>query len=115
METPPTLNGDRQQCHLAFTDPLGSILAVMDEDGRRVFEASYDAWGRQTVRLNTIGLHRGYTGHEMLDEMGIVNMNGRLYDPWLGRFLSPDNYVQMPNNSQSFGPVQLLPEQPPEI
>ena len=29
-------------------------------------------------------------------------MNGRLYDPVLGRFFSPDNYVQMPDNSQNF-------------
>ena len=44
---------------------------------------------------------------------GLVNMNrrslarsgesnGRLYDPTIGRFLSPDNYVQEPGNSQSF-------------
>ena len=88
--------------YIAFTDNLGSILAVVDEDGRRVFNASYDAWGRQTVTHNTIGLHRGYTGHEMLAEYDIINMNGRLYDPVLGRFFSPDNYVQMPDNSQSF-------------
>jgi len=68
----------------------------------KVFDASYDAWGRQTVTLNTIGLHRGYTGHEMLNEFDIINMNGRLYDPVLGRFFSPDNYVQMPDNSQNF-------------
>ena len=88
--------------YLAFTDNLGSILSVMDENGRKVFDASYDAWGRQTVTLNTIGLHRGYTGHEMLSEFDIINMNGRLYDPVLGRFFSPDNYVQMPDNSQNF-------------
>ena len=88
--------------YLAFTDNLGSILSVMDEDGTRVFDASYDAWGKQTVTLNTIGLHRGYTGHEMLGEFDIINMNGRLYDPILGRFFSPDNYVQMPDNSQNF-------------
>jgi RHS repeat-associated protein len=58
--------------------------------------------GVQTVLLNTIGLHRGYTGHEMLGEFDIINMNGRLYDPVLGRFFSPDNYVQMPDNSQNF-------------
>jgi hypothetical protein len=29
-------------------------------------------------------------------------MNARLYDPFLGRMLSPDNYVQEINNSQSF-------------
>ena len=88
--------------YLAFTDNLGSILCVMDENGTKVFDASYDAWGRQTVTLNTIGLHRGYTGHEMLSEFDIINMNGRLYDPVLGRFFSPDNYVQAPKSSQSF-------------
>lgn len=44
----------------------------------------------------------GYTGHEMLPEFGIINMNGRLYDPVLGRFFSPDNYVQLPDFSQSY-------------
>ena len=88
--------------YIAFTDNLGSILSVMDENGQKVFDASYDAWGKQTVALNTIGLHRGYTGHEMLNEFDIINMNGRLYDPVLGRFFSPDNYVQMPDNSQNF-------------
>jgi RHS repeat-associated protein len=88
--------------YLAFTDNLGSILSAMDENGAKVFDASYDAWGRQTVTLNSIGLHRGYTGHEMLNEFDIINMNGRSYDPVLGRFFSPDNYVQMPDNSQNF-------------
>ena len=32
----------------------------------------------------------------------LYNMNGRLYDPAVGRFLSPDNYVQMPDNTQNF-------------
>jgi RHS repeat-associated protein len=33
---------------------------------------------------------------------GLINMNARLYDPALGRFLSPDPYVQAPDFSQSF-------------
>ena len=40
--------------YLAFTDNIGSILSVIDENGAKVFDASYDAWGRQTVKLNTI-------------------------------------------------------------
>lgn len=87
---------------VAFTDNIGNILSVIDEGGSKMFDASYDAWGNQTIRQNRIGLHRGYTGHEMLPEFGIINMNGRLYDPVLGRFLSPDNYVQSPYNSQNF-------------
>ena len=88
--------------YLAFTDNLGSILSVVNENGEKVYNASYDAWGQQTVTVNVIDLHRGYTGHEMLPEFGLVNMNGRLYDPLLGRFLSPDNYVQLPDFSQNY-------------
>ncbi|EHV9836245.1 RHS repeat-associated core domain-containing protein [Vibrio vulnificus] len=36
----------------------------------------------------------GFTGHEMLDDMGLIHMNGRVYDPTLARFLSTDPYIQ---------------------
>ncbi|GAB6013453.1 RHS repeat-associated core domain-containing protein [Viscerimonas tarda] len=39
---------------------------------------------------NTFKFYRGYTGHEHLPEFSLINMNGRVYDPVLGRFLSPD-------------------------
>ena len=41
-------------------------------------------------------------GHEMLNEFNLINMNGRVYDPVLGRFLSPDKYVQEGDNSQNY-------------
>src|SRR5690606_32006901 len=44
----------------------------------------------------------GFTGHEHFFEVGLVHMNGRMYDAKLGRFLSPDNYIQDPFNTQSF-------------
>lgn len=88
--------------YFMITDNLGSIVKIVDENGNSVFEASYDAWGKQTVTKNDIGFYLGYTGHEMLTEFNLVNMNGRVYDPLLGRFLSPDNFVQAPDNSQSF-------------
>ena len=88
--------------YYAHSDHQGSIVALTDSIGVKVFQASYDAWGKQTVSLNTIGFYRGYTGHEHLPEFGLINMNGRMYDPVLGRFLSPDPYVQKPNNSQSY-------------
>ncbi|GHT79689.1 hypothetical protein AGMMS50262_23680 [Bacteroidia bacterium] len=47
-------------------------------------------------------LGRGYTGHEHLTQFGLINMNARLYDPAVGRFLSPDPYVQDPFFGQSF-------------
>jgi RHS repeat-associated protein len=45
---------------------------------------------------------RGYTDHEHLDRMGLIHMNGRIYDPVMGRFLSPDPLVQAPHFSQSY-------------
>lgn len=85
-----------------FKDRQGSIISIVDYDGNELFCAAYDAWGRQTVERNDIGFHRGYTGHEMMPEFGLINMNGRLYDPQVCRFTSTDNYVQEPFNSQSF-------------
>ncbi len=34
--------------------------------------------------------------------VGLIHMNGRMYDAKLGRFISPDNFVQEPFNTQSF-------------
>jgi len=44
---------------------------------------------------------RGFTGHEQLDEVGLVHMGGRVYDPILGRFLQADPFIQQPNNTQN--------------
>ena len=94
--------GGLNRYYYMFTDHQGNIVKIVDNSGTSVFEASYDAWGQQIVLKNDIGFHRGYTGHEMMPEFGLINMNGRLYDPLLARFLSPDNYVQLPDFSQSF-------------
>jgi RHS repeat-associated protein len=45
--------------------------------------------------------NRGFTGYEHVDELGIIHMNGRIYDPELGRFLSADPNIQAPLHSQS--------------
>lgn len=93
-------------------DYLGNITHIINEDGTLRQELSYDAWGRlrnpDTHQLYAVGkepkllLDRGYTGHEYLPWFGLINMNARLYDPVLGRFLSPDPYVQMPDFTQNF-------------
>lgn len=93
-------------------DHLGSITQITDASGNIVQELSYDAWGKlrnpATQAIYAPGsepelfLGRGYTGHEHLAIFGLINMNARLYDPALGRFLSPDPYVQNPDFSQNF-------------
>ena len=90
------------QFYYMATDILGSVIGIVDGSGNEVFAATYDPWGKQTVTRNDLGFRRGFTGHEMLPHYDLINMNGRLYDPYLARFLSPDNYVQLPDFSQSF-------------
>ncbi len=94
--------GVTDKIYYVHTDHLGSILKLTDAAGTESFKASYNAWGEQTVSNKIFGFHRGYTGHEHLPESGLINMNGRLYDPVLARFMSPDPYVQLPDFSQSY-------------
>jgi len=87
-------------------DHLGSITGIMDSNGNMLEELNYDPWGKRrkpqdwsytnvTVPTYT---ERGFTGHEHLDSFGLINMNGRIFDPEISRFLSPDPVVQNPYN-----------------
>lgn len=91
-------------------DALGSITAVTDESGTLVERLAYEPFGKRrtpagnadpdnTLRPQTTD--RGFTGHEMIDEIGLIHMNGRVYDPLVARFLSADPLIQDPNNLQS--------------
>lgn len=93
-------------------DHLGSTDVITDELGAVVERQSFDPHGlrRYTdwqptpigISLTSAITTRGFTGHEMDGEIGLVNMNARMYDPVLGRFLTPDTYVQFPDNAQSY-------------
>jgi len=91
-------------------DYQGSIIAISNTKGNIVEKRLFDAWGniKQVVHENgtinkTLGIiDRGYTGHEHLQSVGLIHMNGRLYDSAIRRFLSPDNFVQDPYNTQNF-------------
>ncbi len=88
--------------YYTYTDHQSSILTLTSSTGAVVTEQNFDPWGRRrnptTWAYATVTppnyLIRGYTGHEHIDIFGLINMNGRLYDPVLGRMLSPDNFVQ---------------------
>lgn len=105
-----------------LTDHLGSTDTLVDENGAVVERMSFDAHGSRRAAASGTGLWasllpavaptdfnpqvnaettRGFTGHEHVDRMGLIHMNGRLYDPLLGRMLSPDPIVQEPYNAQN--------------
>ena len=86
----------------------------MVQVGTVVTRLSYDAFGKRrdagtwagtpgTTTWTTIAgvTHQGFTSHEILDNVDLVHMNGRVYDPSIGRFLSADPIVQAPLMSQS--------------
>ena len=100
-------------------DNIGSIVAITKADniGTVVEKRFFDAWGNLKALVNSAGqtitdaqqllnynyfIDRGYTGHEHLWKAGLINMNARLYDPILRKFLSPDNLVQDPFNTQNY-------------
>ena len=99
--------------HYVLKDHLGSWTTITDANGTVVREQSFDAWGNprspDTWTAYTAPelvegpmFDRGFTGHEHLTAFGLINMNGRMYDPVMSTFLSVDNYVQAPDFSQSF-------------
>ena len=86
-------------------DYLGSITEIVnDSNTSSAYHYRYDPWGKLVnySRVQPYFLGRGYTGHEHLPWFGLINANARLYDPLLGRFLSPDPYVQDPDFTQNY-------------
>ena len=95
--------------HYVHTDNLGSWDIITDMGGDLEQSLSFDAWGNRRNADTWNGaatdnplFDRGFTGHEHLYNFGLINMNGRVYDPFMSTFLSPDNYIQAPDNSQNF-------------
>ena len=82
------------------------MIALTNEIGTPIERYAYDPWGarrnpddwtQKDSRAKLI-TNRGYTLHEHLDAFGIINMNGRVYDPLTAMFFSPDPFVQSPDN-----------------
>jgi RHS repeat-associated protein len=98
------------------TDHLGSIAVVTDSTACTVTcnvteRDAYDAWGKRrnwsdwsddTTCALTSSTTRGFTGHEELDTLCLINANARLYDATVGRFLSADDIVPDPFDLRSF-------------
>ena len=99
-------------------DPLGSLISTTDHTGAVTARYAYDPFGKRRLSNGTWdaagalvidwkptlnwGTDRGFTGHEQLDDIGLVHMNGRIYDAALGRFLQADPTLQDPANLQNF-------------
>jgi RHS repeat-associated protein len=107
-------------------DHLGSIDSITDSGGAVNVRLSYNAFGVRRKEAGWVDAdlpasdwaavyaitHRGYTFHEMLDDLGLTHMNGRVYDQISVRFVSADPFGIEPNNTQSFNRYSYVMNSP---
>jgi RHS repeat-associated protein len=104
-------------------DHLGSVDSISNASGTTIL--SYDPFGKRRNAATWVGAppagdmtsianasRHGYTEHEMLDNLGLIHMNGRVQDPLLARFLSPDPSVPYPDITQSFNRYSYVQNNP---
>ncbi|MFC5569356.1 SpvB/TcaC N-terminal domain-containing protein [Lysobacter yangpyeongensis] len=115
-----TTSGATRSVQYLLTDRLGSVDAIADASGNLVETRGYDAFGKprtgtwaDATRLaSTSNTPHGFTGHEHLNQLELIHMNGRVYDYTLGRFTGVDPVIQFPLNSQSLNPYSYILNNP---
>ena len=105
-------------------DHLGSVDTITDAAGAVVERLSYGAFGKRRIAaganawtdpalaIAAVNTPRGFTGHEHLDDFQLVHMNGRVYDPALGRFMSADPFVQFAESTQGLNRYAYVDNNP---
>ena len=104
-------------------DHLGSVVAATNESGTVLEQYSFDAFGKRRnadwsadtsdLQFSVSQLtERGYTGHEHLDNVRLIHMNGRVQDPTIGRMISADPFIPYPLDGQSFNRYSYVRNSP---
>lgn len=114
---------------LLLKDALGSVVGSFNALTWNAAPSAFDPWGQRVSALDyTSALSgasltpfldlwntpttRGFTGHEMLDGVGVIHMNGRIYDPRLGRFLQADTIVDGVRSTQGYNRYSYVHNNP---
>ena len=113
--TPP------RQRRFFLTDHLGSTTVTTGQGGNFREGYAYDAWGKRRNLNGTdnasppamVDDRYGYTGQEMLESVGLVHLNGRVYDSTIGRVVSADPYVPEWDSTQGFNRYSYVGNNPP--
>jgi len=117
-----TKAGGTRTVNYLLTDRLGSVDSIADASGALIETRGSDAFGKprsgtwadlSPARIQSMAITgHGFTGHEHLNSVELIHMNGRVYDYALGRFLSVDPFIQFPLNSQSLNPYSYILNNP---
>ena len=111
-----------QEARYLHVDRQGSVEIVTGgKPGQALGRQRFEPYGNMVdpanlaaalVRPLVAGLRRGFTGHEHDEELGFVDMRGRVYDPRSAAFLSPDPVVAQPQMAHSFHPYSYVTHNP---
>lgn len=82
-------------------DHLGGVNIISDLNGNQVQLNEYDPWGKVSRSEGNVDPTHRFTGQELDSESDIHYYGGRYYHQALGRFISPDPFVQDPNDPQN--------------
>jgi RHS repeat-associated protein len=107
---------------VATTNAAGVVLGRYSYDPfgkRRDISGKYDPWGNLVIDWGesdaNAGPDRGFTGHEHLDDVGIIHMNGRLYDPLIGRMTQADQIIASLQDMQHFNRYSYVYNRPTSL
>ncbi|MDY7038527.1 MAG: RHS repeat-associated core domain-containing protein, partial [Thermodesulfobacteriota bacterium] len=75
--------------------------SVTDAAGAKVEETQYLPFGGQADHAGAVVGNHKFTDQELDPETGLYNYNARLYDPIIGRFITPDSIIQDPYDPQT--------------
>ncbi len=102
-------------------DNIGSTVAITNSAGALIEQTAYEPLGKRrapdgasdpTNAITGVNTDRGFTDHEHLDDLALVHMNGRIFDPLVGRFLSADPNVQFKDDLQSYNRYSYVANNP---
>lgn len=103
-------------------DHLGSVAAITNSSAAVIERLAFEAYGERrypngsaqdrSSPLIGISTDRGFTAHEHLDEMNLIHMNGRIYDPVLARFVTSDPFIGGLTNLQSYNRYSYVNNNP---
>ncbi|MGX9773205.1 RHS repeat domain-containing protein [Janthinobacterium aestuarii] len=104
-------NSGIQSTNYFHRDYLGSVVAISDGAGTVIERLAYEPFGKRRYvsglqdangQIRGVNSVRGFTNHQHLDDLELIHMNGRVYDPIIARFISADPTITNPTDLQSF-------------
>lgn len=92
-------------------DHIGSANVVTDSSGNQAGYLEYDPYGSTVTQTGSADPKHKFTGQE-LDTTHLYYYGARYYDPQIGRFITPDSYVQQPSNPQTLNRYSYVKNNP---